>query len=59
MIDAINFCFWPDNPEGEFEYEHMAKNLASILDSDPEFFTAARLATVTEQVIRDRIYNSN
>jgi len=58
VIDAINFCFWPNNPEGAYEYEHMANNLATILDDDPEFFTPARLAAVTEQEIRQRIYNS-
>ena len=36
----------------------MANNLATILDEDPEFFTPARLAAVTEQEIRQRIYNS-
>ena len=48
VIDAINFCFWPNNPEGAFEYEHMSNNLETILDEDPEFFTPARLAAVTE-----------
>ena len=31
VVDAMNFCFWPGNPSGNFEYEHMTKNLASIL----------------------------
>ena len=55
-VDAINFCFWPSSPTGEFEYEHMTRNLEKILDSDPLFFTAQRLATVTEQQVRDLIF---
>ena len=59
VTDAINFCFWPDNPSGNFEYEHMTRNLEKILDSDPEWFTPARLATVTEHEIRDKVFASN
>ena len=55
-VDAINFCFWPSSPNGEFEYEHMTRNLEKILDSDPLFFTAQRLSTVTEQQVRDLIF---
>ena len=40
VVDAMNFCFWPNNPSGVFEYEHMTKNLAKILEAQPEFFTA-------------------
>ena len=31
VVDAMNFCFWPDNPAGQFEYENMTQNLAKIL----------------------------
>lgn len=56
VVDAINFCFWPSSPNGEFEYEHMTRNLEKILDEDPLFFTAQRLATVTEEAVRDTIF---
>lgn len=59
VTDAMNFCFWPNNPSGEFEYEHMTRNLEKILDSEPEFFTPARLATVTEAEIRQRVFAGN
>lgn len=59
VTDAMNFCFWPDNPSGEFEYEHMTRNLEKILDSDPGFFTPARLATVTEQQVRELVFAGN
>ena len=36
VVDAINFCFWPNNPAGNFEYEHMTKNLAKVLIDTPE-----------------------
>ena len=32
VTDAINFCFWPNNPPGQFEYEHMTRNLEKILN---------------------------
>ena len=55
----MNFCFWPNNPAGEFEYEHMTGNLDKVFCSDPEFFTPARLAVVTEQEIREKVFNGN
>ena len=57
VIDAINFCLWPDNPSGEFEYEHKARNLEKLLNEDPEFFTPERLAVVTEDFVRDKIFS--
>ena len=59
VVDAMNFCFWPDNPSGEFEYEHMTRNLEKVLDSEPNFFTPIKLATVTEQEIRKKVFNNN
>lgn len=59
VTDAMNFCFWPDNPAGEFEYEHMTRNLEKVLDSDPDFFTVPRLASVTEAQIRELIFAGN
>ena len=46
IVDAMNFCFWPNNVAGEFEYEHMTKNLAKILSETPEYFTPEQLAKV-------------
>ena len=48
-VDAMNFCFWPDNTEGDFEYLNMTRNLEIILDKDPLFFTPARLVSVSGQ----------
>lgn len=59
VTDAMNFCFWPDNPSGQFEYEHMTRNLEKILKADPEFFTLPRLAVVTEQEIREKVFDGN
>ena len=59
VVDAMNFCFWPDNPSGTFEYEHMTRNLEKLLDSEPAFFTPLRLATVTESEIRRKVFNNN
>jgi Potential Queuosine, Q, salvage protein family len=58
VVDAMNFCFWPGNPAGNFEYEHMTKNLAKILTETPKFFEAGSLATqVTAAVLRKRVFN--
>ena len=59
VTDAMNFCFWPDNPSGQFEYEHMTRNLEKVLDADPEWFTPARLARVSEEEIREKVFASN
>lgn len=44
VVDAMNFCFWPGNPAGNFEYEHMTKNLAKVLDSQSEWFKAEKMS---------------
>ena len=48
----MNFCFWPNNPAGEFEYDSMTRNLEKVLINDKEFFTCARLINVTEEWLR-------
>ena len=55
----MNFCFWPDNPSGVFEYENMTRNLEKLLDTDPEFFTPLRLSEATEDFIREKVYDGN
>ena len=37
----------------------MTRNLEKILDADPDFFTPARLALVTEDEIRAKVFDSN
>ena len=39
VVDAMNFCFWPKNESGKFEYDSMTRNLEKVLKTDPEFFT--------------------
>jgi hypothetical protein len=58
VVDAMNFCFWPRNPPGQFEYEHMTKNLAKILDSDPSYFLSENLAKTTSEWLKKEIFNS-
>lgn len=57
VVDAMNFCFWPNNPSGNFEYEHMTKNLAKILDEQPEFFTSKYLCTIQSKELKQRVFN--
>jgi hypothetical protein len=57
VVDAMNFCFWPGNPAGNFEYEHMTKNLAKILDEDPDCFKAENLATITSKYLKEKVFN--
>ena len=59
VIDAMNFCFWPNNPSGQFEYEHMARNLEKMLDTNPDFFTPNCLAKVQEEYLREHIFDGN
>jgi hypothetical protein len=54
----MNFCFWPENPSGVFEYDNMTRNLEKILISDPQFFTVDRLLEVTEPFLREKVFNT-
>ena len=52
----MNFCFWPSNPAGNFEYDSMTRNLEKLLLKDPHFFTSERLTTVTEEFLRENVF---
>lgn len=52
----MNFCFWPDNPSGVFEYENMTRNLEKLLKNDPGFFTCEKLAKVDEAFLREHVF---
>ena len=56
VVDAMNFCFWPNNPSGQFEYENMTRNLEAILKNDPSFFTCDRLVNVDEAFMRENVF---
>lgn len=58
VVDAMNFCFWPKNPAGQFEYEHIAKNVAKILRNEPEFFKSENLAKVSASDLKSKVYNN-
>jgi len=58
VVDAMNFCFWPNNPAGNFEYEHMTKNLAKVLDTNPEYFSPDNLAKTTSTFLKSTIFNN-
>ena len=53
----MNFCFWPDNPSGDFEYENMTRNLENLLDNDPLFFTPSRFAGVSGQELQVKVFD--
>lgn len=55
----MNFCFWPNNPSGEFEYDSMTRNLEKVLINDPQFFTCDRLIEVTEDWLREHVFANN
>jgi len=44
VLDALNFCFWPDEGLG---YRHLAQGLRAALLADPRAFDAAALAAAT------------
>ncbi|CDW83988.1 UNKNOWN [Stylonychia lemnae] len=58
VVDGMNFCFWPNNPSGNFEYEHMTKNLAKILDEQPDFFIPKQLTLVQADELKSRVFNN-
>ncbi|EPS61718.1 hypothetical protein M569_13076 [Genlisea aurea] len=49
VLDAVNFCFWPDE---ELSYEHLAKGLKETLLSDKSAFDADRLQKYTGPELR-------
>eukprot|EP00775_Hariotina_reticulata_P004050 gene4050-4297_t len=53
VVDALNFCFWPD---GELEYEHLARGLKSSLLCDPLCLSAKRLAAITGPEVRELLH---
>ena len=56
VVDGMNFCFWPNNPAGQYEYEHMTRKLERLLLDDPEFFTAKRLSNVNEHFLKEHVF---
>lgn len=58
VVDALNFCFWPNQTTPGFEYDNMTTNLANILKTDPDFFTPKRLATVDQAFITEKVYDN-
>ncbi|KAL2614023.1 hypothetical protein R1flu_025715 [Riccia fluitans] len=49
VLDALNFCFWPDE---ELHYEHLARGLRNALHVDSNCFSADRLQKYTGPELR-------
>ncbi|KAL7141493.1 hypothetical protein ABFS83_08G056900 [Erythranthe nasuta] len=49
VLDALNFCFWPDN---EMSYDHLAAGLKEALQNDKSAFDADRLQKYTGPELR-------
>ncbi|CAA0841042.1 Unknown protein [Striga hermonthica] len=49
VLDALNFCFWPDN---ELSYDHLAAGLKEALENDKSAFDADRLQKYTGPDLR-------
>ena len=49
VVDALNFCFWPD---GELEYEHVAGGVKRCAERDPSSVAPETLAKLTPQELR-------
>lgn len=50
VVDALNFCFWPDP---DLEYVPLVRGLKGALDADPHAFDADRLADMDAGTLRD------
>jgi hypothetical protein len=55
-VDALNFCFWPNNKAGLFEYEHMTRNLEKLLKERPDFFLPQNLAKLTQEEVTNEVF---
>ncbi|KAL8168354.1 hypothetical protein V2J09_009853 [Rumex salicifolius] len=50
VLDALNFCFWPDE---ELNYDHLALGLKKALEHDKNVFDADRLQNYTGPELRE------
>ncbi|KAK1315840.1 hypothetical protein QJS10_CPA05g01293 [Acorus calamus] len=50
VLDALNFCFWPDK---DLSYDHLASGLKTALQNDKHAFDADRLQTYTGPQLRE------
>ncbi|KAJ6803144.1 UPF0553 protein-like isoform X1 [Iris pallida] len=49
VLDALNFCFWPDD---DLDYDHLASSLKAALENDQSAFDADRLQNYTGPELR-------
>ncbi|KAI4330251.1 hypothetical protein MLD38_028551 [Melastoma candidum] len=49
VLDALNFCFWPDD---DLDYDHLARGLKEALEKDKSAFDADRLQKYTGLQLR-------
>lgn len=52
VLDALNFCFWPDE---ELNYDHLAFGLKRALEHDKSAFDADRLQKYTGPELREML----
>jgi hypothetical protein len=62
VVDGLNFCFWPyerieNKKKEDFEYGDLVSNTLHTLKTDPEFFTAERLMSLTEEELCLKIFS--
>uniref|UniRef100_A0A5B7BUE8 Queuosine 5'-phosphate N-glycosylase/hydrolase n=1 Tax=Davidia involucrata TaxID=16924 RepID=A0A5B7BUE8_DAVIN len=50
VLDALNFCFWPDE---DLSYDHLASGLKAALQNDKSVFDADRLQKYTGPQLRE------
>ncbi|KAJ8769281.1 hypothetical protein K2173_002485 [Erythroxylum novogranatense] len=50
VLDALNFCFWPDE---ELDYDHLASGLKAALHNDKSVLDADRLQKYTGPELRE------
>ncbi|KAG2492024.1 hypothetical protein HYH03_009753 [Edaphochlamys debaryana] len=49
VVDALNFCFWPDE---ELEYEQLSTGVKAALEADPTALDAEKLMWITGEGVR-------
>ncbi|KAJ7558350.1 hypothetical protein O6H91_04G034900 [Diphasiastrum complanatum] len=53
VLDALNFCFWPDE---ELQYDHLAEGLKNALLADDTVLDAHRLQSYTGPKLRELLH---
>lgn len=57
IMDALNFCFWPD--EHKWEYHNLSQAVTDAMRADPNFALPSSLAKLTLEEVKQKIFQGH